>query len=190
MLVFPITIASNSGSSSVRAAFSRIPAPPCMSLSFQESRAISHIFVAVCTYSSLRLYKSRRLEGTYTKSSTRAGAILFHFKEWMNLYVLQFLSAHEDEQGCPRSLRARVWRVGNAEPWYCHQTKGCKAHLFVKAPGEGNLPLENVANSNFTTINSFSSSRYRSKHLLLSIEISWSQRGGMRFGFPKSHSME
>ena len=22
----------------------------------------------------------------------------------MNLYVLQFLSAHEDEQGCPRSL--------------------------------------------------------------------------------------
>ena len=162
-----------------------------MSLSFQESPAISHIFVAVCTYSLLRLDKIRRLECIYTKSSTRAGAIFFFiFKKWMNLYVLQFLSAHEDKQGCPRNLRARVWRVGNAEPWYCHQTKGCKAHLSVKAPGEGNLPLENVANSNFTTVKSFSSSKYRSKHLFLFIEISRSRCGGMRFGFTKSHSME
>ena len=117
-------------------------------------------------------------------------AILFLFKEWMNLYVLQFLSAHEDEQGCPRCLRARVWRVGNEESGYCHQTKGCKAHLSVKESGERNLPPENVANSTFTTLKSFLSSKYRSKYLLTSIEISWSQCGEMRFGFSESYSMK
>ena len=65
----------------------------------------------------------------------------------MNLYVLQFLSAHKDEQGYPRS-------VGNEKPWYCHQTKSCKIHLFVKASGEGNLPPKNVAKSTFTILKS------------------------------------
>ena len=183
-------MASNFDSSSVKAAFSRIPTPSCMSLSFQESPAISHIFVAVFMYSSLHLNKSRRLEWTYTKSTTHVGAILFLFKEWMNLYVLQFLPTHEDEQGCPKSLKTRVWRVRNEEPWYCHQTKGCKAHLSVKASGEGNLSPENVANSTFTTFKSFSSSKYWSKYLLISIEISWSWCVEMCFGFSKSHSME
>ena len=52
------------------------------------------------------------------------------------------------------------------------KTKGCKSHLSVKAFGEGNLPSENVAKSTFIILNSFSSSKYRSKLLLISTKIS------------------
>ena len=151
-----------------------------------------------CNISHLCCYKGILLMAPWQNSKIRlhkyqilsmcSSHFFFLVKEWINLYVLHFLSAHEDEQGCPRSLKARVWSLGNENPWYYHQTKGSKSHLSFKASGEGILPTKNVPNSTFTPINSYSSSKYHFKHLLLfkKLILMWREI----FGFSKSHSTE
>ena len=121
---------SNYGSSSERLAIESNPTPP--NGSSQVSPPMSHFLDFPLPYSSLFLEKSQRLVYTYTKSSARLGVILFLLNEWIKSYVLQFLSQHDDEQGCPRSLKAMLWSIGNEVPWISHHSIGGKIHLSSK----------------------------------------------------------
>ena len=73
----------------------------------------------------------------------------FSSKNEINEYVLQFLSQHEDEQGCASSLSATFWTNGTRAPWTNHHAYESILSLSSRLSNPS-LPFEKLANSMFT----------------------------------------
>jgi len=95
-------------SSSKRFTISSMPTSSNVS---NASPPISHILVSPCAYYGFFLERSRRLLCIKTRSSARLGVILFFFIECTKEYVLRFLLAHDEEDCCARSFKAKFCRI-------------------------------------------------------------------------------